>query len=103
MDSPNWRPTSDRILVKKIEDSEQVSESGLFIVSHEQNDKTKRAEVVSVGPGVYKNGNYIPVPVSPGDIVIYNGMYGTDVGSFHTSSDNEYMILHEEDILAVIS
>lgn len=102
MSEINWKPIGNKIIVKKLEIDDEVTSSGLFIVSHEKNDKTKKAEVVAVGSGMTVNGVLIPLEISVGDIVIYNGMYGTDIGSFHTSETNEYMILHEEDIVGVL-
>lgn len=104
MTGVGWRPLGDKIIVKKLGNEESdVTASGLFVVSHEKNDKTKRAEVVSVGEGRYQNGVRIPISVAVGDIIIYNGMYGTDIGAFLKADENEYMILHEEDIIGVVN
>ena len=92
-----------KLLVKKLEEPEAVTSSGLFVVNNEKNDVTKKALVVAVGTGKIQNGQRIPIDVNEGDTVIYNGMYGTDIGSFHTSNSNDYMILHVEDVIAVVT
>ena len=102
MSEVEWKPVLDRIIVKKINEEEEVTTSGLLIVNNEKNDKTKKAEVVAVGPGKVIDGKRVPLELQVGDTVIYNGMYGTDIGSFNTSHSNEYMILHEDDVIAIV-
>lgn len=96
----NWKAIGDKIIIKKIKDEDEISTSGLFLVNKQ--DTVSRGEVVSVGNGAPINGSRAPIGVSVGDIVIYDDKYGTDIGSFHTSHSNDYMVLHEQDILAVI-
>jgi chaperonin GroES len=97
-----WKPLGDRIIVKKLEDDDKITTSGIHLVSHEKNEKNKKAMVVAVGPGKHENGHRIPMSISVGDKVLYNGMYGTDIGSFTSAGDDELMILHEEDVIAIV-
>lgn len=97
----NLRPLADRVLVKKIEEDESVKPSGLIVVDDAGADHRK-AVVVAVGPGKWVEGKRVPVGVSVGDTILYHKNYGTDVGSFLEAYKNEYMILHEEDLLAVV-
>jgi len=97
-----WRPLGDRIIVTKLEDDDKVTTSGLHLVSYEKNEKNKKALVVAVGPGKYENGHLVPLEVEVGDKILYNGMYGTDIGAFMLKDDEKLMILHEEDIIAVV-
>lgn len=92
----NWKPLADRVIVKKIEEDSKTP-SGLFVVSKTE-EGLKRAEVVAVGPGKFQGSIRVPVEVSVGDIIHYHHAYGTDL-----PDSDVYMILHEEDILAVES
>ena len=103
MNEINWKPVADKVLVKKIIENDEVTASGLVVVNNEKNDITKKALVIAVGPGKIEKGFRVPLDIQEGDTVIYNGMYGTDIGSFHTANSNDYMILHADDILAVIN
>lgn len=96
----SWKAIGDKIIIKKVKDEEEISTSGLFLVNKQ--DTVSRGEVVSVGSGGVVNGSRAPIGVEVGDVVIYDDKYGTDIGSFHTSHSNEYMVLHEQDILAVV-
>lgn len=100
MELENWKASGDRVIIKKIKDPDQVTPTGLFLAAKQ--DTVSRGEVVSVGQGALVSGSRVPIEVEIGDVVIYDDKYGTDIGSFHTSHSNEYMILHEQDILAIV-
>jgi chaperonin GroES len=101
----DWRPIGNKVIVKKIQDEDEVTSSGLLLVSGEEDHKKhKKGEVVAVGKGaVSPDGSRIPMSVAVGDIVLYPGSYGTDIGIFATSHSNEHLILHEDDITAIVT
>jgi len=94
----NIRPLGDRVLVKAVERAEQTK-SGLFLPDTAQ-EKPQEALVLAVGNGkLLDNGTRIAVDVKPGDKVLYSKYAGTEI-----KQDNEdYLILRESDILAVIT
>jgi chaperonin GroES len=100
--SMEWQPLGDRIIVRKLEDDDKVTTSGIHVVSHEKNEKNKKAVVVAAGPGKYSGAHRVPMTIKVGDTVLYNGMYGTDIGDFTLRDDDKLMILHEEDVIAVV-
>jgi chaperonin GroES len=94
----NIRPLGDRVLVKAVERSEQTK-SGLFLPDTVQ-EKPQEAIVLAVGPGkLLDNGTRTPIDLKPGDKVLYSKYSGTEIKQI----DEEYLILRESDILAVIS
>ncbi|HUF68693.1 MAG TPA: co-chaperone GroES [Longimicrobiales bacterium] len=91
------RPLSDRIVVKALEDTEQMR-GGLYIPDTAK-EKPQQGEVVSVGPGkMTDEGTRIEPEVKAGDRVLYGKYSGTEV----TVADEQYLILRESDVLAVI-
>lgn len=93
----NIRPLGDRVLVKAVERAEQTK-SGLFLPDTAQ-EKPQEALVLAVGTGkLLDNGTRIPIDLKPGDRVLYSKYAGTEV----KQDSEEYLILRESDILAVI-
>src|SRR5437762_9345396 len=94
----NIRPLGDRVLVKAIERAEQTK-SGLFLPDTAQ-EKPQEALVLAIGNGkLLDNGTRVPIDLKPGDKVLYSKYAGTEI----KQDDEEYLILRESDILAVIS
>jgi chaperonin GroES len=92
------RPLSDRVVVKALEDTEQMR-GGLYIPDTAK-EKPQQGEVVAVGPGkMTEDGKRIPPEVKEGDRVLYGKYSGTDV----LVGDENYLILRESDVLAIIS
>jgi chaperonin GroES len=92
------RPLSDRIVVKALEETEQMR-GGLYIPDTAK-EKPQQGEVVAVGPGkVTDEGKRIDMEVKAGDRVLYGKYSGTEV----TVADEQYLILRESDVLAVIA
>jgi chaperonin GroES len=91
------RPLADRIVVKPLEETEQMR-GGLYIPDTAK-EKPQQGEVVAVGPGkMTDDGKRIAPEVSTGDRVLYGKYSGTEV----TVGDDQYLILRESDVLAVI-
>lgn len=93
----NVKPLGDRVLVKSIEKKE-VSVGGIFLPDSAQ-EKPQESEIVALGTGgIDKDGNKIEFHVKVGDIVLTSMYGGTDV----KVDGNEYKILNQSDILAVV-
>ena len=95
---PNIIPLGDRVLVKSIEEKEQVK--GGIIIPDSAKEKPQEAEVIALGTGKKDDdGKVIPFEVKVGDRVIVSKYGGTQV----QFEDEEYSLLREEDILGIIS
>jgi chaperonin GroES len=93
----NIRPLGDRVVVKAVERAEQTK-SGLFLPDTAQ-EKPQEAIVVAVGPGkLLDDGTRTPIDLKAGDKVLYSKYAGTEIKQL----DEEYLILRESDILAVV-
>jgi chaperonin GroES len=91
------QPLADRVVVKPLEETEQMR-GGLYIPDTAK-EKPQQGEVVAVGPGkVGDDGKRIDPEVKVGDKVLYGKYSGTEV----TVGDEQYLILRESDVLAVI-
>ncbi|MDX1997918.1 MAG: co-chaperone GroES [Thermoanaerobaculia bacterium] len=94
----NIRPLHDRVVVKRIEQEEQVR--GGIIIPDTAKEKPQEAEVVAVGPGkLNEEGKRSPMDVQVGDRVLMGKYSGSEV----KIDDHEYTILREDEILAVIA
>ena len=91
------KPLADRIVAKPTA-AEEVTKGGIVLPDSAQ-ERPQEAEVIAVGPGsVSETGAKIPMDVKVGDKVIYSKYGGTEV----KVGGNEYVILRQDDILAVI-
>jgi len=92
------QPLGDRVLVKAIEDKEQVK--GGIIIPDSAKEKPQEAEVIALGTGKKDdNGKVIPFEVKVGDKVLVSKYGGTEV----KIGDDKYSLLREDDILGVIA
>ena len=90
------KPISDRIVVERLE-QEQKTGGGIFIPDSAK-EKSQQGRVVAVGPGkITDHGDRFPLQVSEGDTVLFSKYAGTDV----KISGTDYIIMREDDILAV--
>jgi len=93
----NIRPLGDRVIVRRLEEEEQTR--GGIIVPDTAKEKPQRGKIVAVGPGrMTEDGKRIAPDVKKGNMVLFGKYAGTDV----SMGDEEYLILREDDILAVI-
>lgn len=92
----NLRPLNDRVVLKQLA-AEEKTKSGIVLPGQAQ-EKPQEAEVVAVGPGGNVEGKEIIMQVSVGDKVIYSKYAGTDV----KLSGQEYVIVKQNDILAIV-
>ena len=89
-------PLGDRVVLKQIE-AEETTKSGI-VLPGQTKEKPQQAEVIAVGPGGMVDGKEVTMLVSVGDKVIYSKYAGTEV----KYEGDEYIILREEDILAIV-
>ena len=89
-------PLGDRVVLKQV-DAEETTKSGIVLPGQAQ-EKPQQAEVVAVGPGGVVDGKEVKMEVAVGDQVIYSKYAGTEVKMDGT----DYIIVKQEDILAVI-
>lgn len=93
----NIRPLHDRILVKRLE--EQEAKVGGIIVPDTAKEKPQQGEVIAVGNGkLLEDGERAAVDVKPGDRVLFGKYSGSDV----KIDGAEYLILREDEVLAVL-
>ena len=90
------KPLADRVVVKAIEDNEQMR-GGLYIPDTAK-EKPQQGEVVAVGPGRVEDGKRVEMELKVGDKVLYGKYSGTEV----TLDDQQYLILRESDVLAIV-
>src|SRR4051812_1267585 len=91
------RPLGDRVLAQTIQ-REEMTSSGLYLPDAAQ-EKPQEARIIAGGPGkLLDNGTLTPIDLKPGDRVLYAKYSGTEV----KQGSEDYLILRESDILAVI-
>ncbi|HWO57799.1 MAG TPA: co-chaperone GroES [bacterium] len=95
----NVKPLADRVVIKALDVEKEVKKGGI-IIPDTAKEKPQEGEVVEVGPGrKNEDGKLIPLEVKKGDRVLYGKYSGTEV----TIDDQEYLIMREADILAVVA
>ncbi|MGI6697600.1 MAG: co-chaperone GroES [Clostridiales bacterium] len=92
----NIKPLGDRVVVRVLE-KEETTKSGI-VLPEAAKEKPQEGEVLAVGSGELIEGKRIPLEVKVGDRVIYSKYAGTEV----KMDDQEYLILRQSDILAII-
>lgn len=90
------KPLADNVVVKATE-AEQTTKSGIVLTSASK-EKPQVAVVVAVGPGGMVDGKEVKMSVKEGDKVIAAKYSGTDI----KIDNEEYTILHQSDILAIV-
>jgi chaperonin GroES len=92
------RPLADRVLIKAIESAE-VKKGGI-IIPDTAKEKPMQGEVKEVGTGRQtEEGKVIPMTVKKGDKILYGKYSGTEI----SIDGEEYLIMRESDVLAIIS
>jgi len=91
------RPLHDRMLVERLEERE-VKKGGI-IVPDTAKEKPQEGKVIAVGNGkVSDDGKKIPLEVKAGDKILFGKYSGSEV----KLDDKEYLIMREEDVLAIL-
>src|ERR1044072_5824085 len=89
-------PLADRVVVRALEEAEQTR--GGRPTPDTAKEKPQQGEIIAVGPGRFEKDKRVPMDVKVGDKVLYGKYSGTEV----TIDGEQYLILRESDVLAVI-
>lgn len=90
------KPLQDRILVERVEEEEK---KGGIIIPDTAKEKPQQGRVIAVGPGrLDDKGNRIPMEVKKGDYILFGKYSGNEI----RIGDEEYLIMREDDVLAII-
>ncbi len=89
-------PLGDRVVLKQTE-KEETTKSGIILAAKSQ-EKPVTAEVIAVGPGGMVDGKEVTMQVKVGDQVIYSKFAGNEV----KLDEEEYVIVRQNDILAIV-
>ena len=92
------RPLHDRILVKRIEEQEDIP--GGIVIPDTAKEKPQEGEVLAVGDGkILDNGQKLTLSVKAGDRILFGKYGGTEV----KLDDEEYLIMREDEVLGVLT
>jgi chaperonin GroES len=91
------RPLGDRVLVKPLDKEKQ--ERGGLIIPDTAKEKPQEGEIIAAGKGkTSDDGKLIPMDVKAGDKILYGKYSGTEI----KIDGDEYLIMHQDDILGVL-
>ncbi len=91
------RPLYDRIVVKRVEQKEQM-QGGLYIPDTAK-EKPQEGEVVAAGKGKrLEDGKVVPLDVQVGDRILFGKYSGSDI----KLDDDEYLIMREDEVLGIL-
>ena len=91
------RPLHDRLLVKRLEEKEQVQ--GSIIIPDTAKEKPEEAKVLAIGPGrITDDGKLQPLDIKVGDTVVFGKYAGTEV----KIDGEDLLIIREDDVLGVL-
>jgi chaperonin GroES len=93
----NIKPLADRVLVRRLDEEEEQKVGGI-IIPDTAKEKPQEGEIVAVGPGRTEDGDRIPLEVEVGDKVLIGKYSGTEV----KIEGEDYLIMREDDILAIV-
>jgi chaperonin GroES len=97
--SMNIKPLHDRILVKRIESSEEEVRGGI-VIPDTAKEKPQEVEVIAVGDGkVLDSGQKLGMAVKAGDRILFGKYSGTEV----KVDGEEFLIMREDDVLGILS
>jgi chaperonin GroES len=92
------RPLGDKVFIKRLEAEEKTP--GGIVLPDTAKEKPKKGKVIAVGDGKQlESGEKAPFQVSKGDTVLFGSFAGTEV----TVDGEEYLLMSEEDILAILT
>lgn len=91
------RPLHDRVLVRRLEEAE--SKIGSIVIPDSAKEKPQQAEVVAVGSGkLLEAGDRAAIDVKPGDRILFGKYSGSEI----KLQGDQYLILREDEILAIL-
>ena len=89
-------PLGDKVVLRQLE-AEETTKSGI-VLPGQAKEKPQQAEVVAVGPGIVVDGETVKMEVAVGDKVIYSKYAGSEV----KLEDEEFIVVKQSDILAIV-
>ena len=94
----NIRPLHDRVIVRRIEEGEQVR--GGIIIPDSAKEKPQQGKVIAVGQGKVKDdGKRQPLDVQDGDTILFGKYSGQEI----KIDGEDYLIMREEEVLAILA
>ena len=94
----NIKPLGDRIIVRREESAEKTA--GGIVLPDSAKNKPQRGKVLAAGPGrLLKDGTRRPLQVREGDTVLFTAWAGDE---FKDKNSQTILVMHEEDVLAVV-
>jgi len=91
------RPLGDRVIVRPIEKKDEVR--GGLIIPDTAKEKPQEGEIIAAGKGkIGEDGKLIPMDVKAGDKILYGKYSGTEV----KMDGQEFLIMHQDDILGIV-
>jgi chaperonin GroES len=93
----NIKPLSNYVLLEPLSAKEKT-DSGFFVPQTADKDRPEQGKVIAVGPGKKVKGEILPLSVKKGDIVIFSKYSPTEI----KIEGKEYLLVREDDILAVV-
>jgi len=97
----NCKPRGDRVVVRR-DKSKQKTSGGVLLPDVVAQQKQQTGVVWAVGPGRYENGKRVPMDLEEGDRVVITGYAGLAISEPFSAVEDEYILLREDDILAVL-
>ncbi|MGI6335399.1 MAG: co-chaperone GroES [Minisyncoccales bacterium] len=92
------KPLSNNVIIEQLKEEEKTK-GGILLPQSAEKERPQQGKVISVGPGKTNNqGKVIPMNVKKGDIVLFSKYSPQEI----KVEDKEYLVLKEEDILAII-
>ncbi|MGM0370120.1 MAG: co-chaperone GroES [Bacillota bacterium] len=92
------KPLGDRVVIKKVEAKEETTPGGI-VIPDSAKEEPQEGKVVAVGPGKQLDTGEVAEPqVDEGDVVIYNKFAGNEL----KRDGEEYLVVSEKDILAIV-
>lgn len=97
MSKKKIKPLGSRIVIER---KEALATKGGILLPESAKEKPRQGTVISVGPGkVDEKGKKHPVEVKEGDTILFSSYAGTE----YKADDKDYLILSEEDVLAILN
>jgi len=94
----NLKPLSNNVIIKA-SNKEEMTKSGIFLPDTMNKEKPEQGEVIAVGPGkIDNNGNKIEMSVKVGQKVVFKKYSPDDI----KIDNEEYLVINENDILAIL-
>jgi len=90
-------PLSDHILVEPLR--EEKKKGGIILPDTVEKERSEKGKVIAVGLGKFKDGKRVPLEVKKGDVVLFTKYSPNEV----KVDGKEYLIIKEDDVLAIIS